>query len=79
MAAQPEETAEVKQKIASEFYDWIIHARELVDAHFPNEAASAHNTLVLETAKSMMMMHELSGIKDSVDDFLQSIQYSNGS
>ena len=68
-----------KADIPKQFLEWIIMARELVDDNFPNETASAHNALVLETAKSMMMMHQLSEIEMSVDDIRYALENPAGS
>lgn len=56
------------KQISTEFYQWVVEARQLVDAHFLNEMSSAHNHLILDAAKSMMMMHKLGNIEISIDD-----------
>jgi len=58
-----------KNDIPSQFYEWIVEARKLVDAHFPNEVSSAHNAMIIETAKSMMM-HKLGEIEMAVSDIV---------
>ncbi len=68
-----------KAEIPEQFYEWIIKARTLVDDNFPNERASAHNALIIETAKSMMMMHQLSEIEVSVDDIRYALENPTGS
>ncbi|PIE16352.1 MAG: hypothetical protein CSA68_02700 [Rhodobacterales bacterium] len=57
-----------RASISKEFYHWVAEARSLVEAHFPNESASAHNALIIETAKAMMLMHKLDLISFTVDD-----------
>ncbi|AXX97074.1 hypothetical protein [Profundibacter amoris] len=59
-----------KNDIPSQFYEWIVEARKLVDAHFPNEVSSAHNAMVVEAAKSMMMMHKLGEIEMAINDIV---------
>ena len=59
-----------RNDIPSQFYDWIVEARKLVDQHFPNEVSSAHNAMVIETAKSMMMMHKLGEIEMAINDIV---------
>jgi len=59
-----------RNDVPSQFYDWIVEARKLVDQHFPNEVSSAHNTMVIETAKSMMMMHKLGEIEMAINDIV---------
>ena len=68
---QPTE-AHIKRRndIPSQFYEWIVEARKLVDAHFPNEVSSAHNAMVVETAKSMMMMHKFGEIEMAINDIV---------
>ncbi len=68
-----------KEDIPEQFYEWIVKARELIDANFPNERASAHNALIIETAKSMMMMHQLSEIEVSIDDIRYALENPAGS
>ena len=62
-----EEERKVKTEAKREFLQWIAYARDMVDAHFPNDTSSAHSTLIIETAKSMMMMHKMDEIEKSVD------------
>lgn len=59
-----------KNDIPEQFYDWIVEARKLVNQHFPNEVTSAHNAMVIETAKSMMMMHKLGEIEMAINDIV---------
>ncbi|WP_457646515.1 hypothetical protein [Profundibacter sp.] len=59
-----------KNDIPEQFYEWIAEARKLVNQHFPNEVASAHNRMVIETAKSMMMMHKLGEIEMAINDIV---------
>ncbi len=59
-----------KSDIPAQFYEWIVEARMLVDQHFPNEVSSAHNAMILETAKSMMMMHKLGEIEMAINDIV---------
>jgi len=75
----PKTSKRRKKKIPSQFLEWISAARELVDAHFPNEVSSAHNALIIETAKSMMMMHKLGEIEMSIDDIRYALENPTGS
>ncbi len=68
----------IKTDIAHEFLEWIFHARELVDAHFPNDTSSAHSAMIIETAKSMVMMQKMSEIKKSVHDMSLALENLNG-
>jgi len=68
-----------KADIPGQFYEWIAEARVLIDDNFPNERASAHNALIIETAKSMMMMHQLSEIEVSIDDIRYALENPAGS
>ena len=63
-----------KNDIPAQFYEWIVEARTLVDQHFPNEVSSAHNAMILETAKSMMMMHKLGEIEMAINDIVFEIE-----
>lgn len=82
MAKKQELSKALKQRkadIPDQFLEWIVEARTLVDDNFPNERASAHNALVLETAKSMMMMHQLSEIEVPIDDIRYALENPTGS
>ncbi len=68
----------IKADIAHEFLEWVFHARELVDAHFPNDASSAHSAMIIETAKSMMMMQKMGEIKKSVHDMSLALENIGG-
>ena len=59
-----------RNDIPAQFYEWIVEARKLVDQHFPNEVSSAHNAMVVDTAKSMMMMHKLGEIEMAINDIV---------
>ncbi len=59
-----------RNDIPAQFYEWITEARKLVNQHFPNEVSSAHNAMVIETAKSMMMMHKLGEIEMAINDIV---------
>lgn len=82
MAVNQELSEALKKRkidIPEQFYEWVVAARELIDANFPNERASAHNALIIETAKSMMMMHQLSEIEVSIDDIRYGLENPAGS
>jgi hypothetical protein len=64
----------LKTDVAHEFLEWVFHARELVDAHFPNDTSSAHSSMIVETAKSMMMMHKMGEIEKSVHNMTQALE-----
>jgi hypothetical protein len=73
-----DEERKVKAEAQREFLQWISYARDLVDTHFPNDPSAARNSLIVETAKSMMMMHKMGEIKKSTDRICQAFENIDG-
>jgi len=64
----------IREDIAQEFLEWIFLARGLVGSHFPNDMTSAPSPLVVETAKSMMIMHKMGEMEKSVDRMCRALE-----
>ncbi len=73
-----DEERRVKTEIQREFLQWISYARDMVDAHFPNDTSSAHSTMIVEAAKSMMLMHKMGEIEKSVDRMCRALENIDG-
>ena len=63
-----------REALAEDFLGWINTARPLVDAHFPRESTAAHNTMVLEAARALMMVDRLATIEAAVDRLTRALE-----